>query len=185
MSLKNFSKDDHAFLSPSKYHWIYYDDNKLITSWQNYRAAQRGTELHDLAAKNIAYGVKLARSKATLNAYVNDAIGFGMTPEMRLYYSDNCFGTSDAVSFDQRKKLLRIHDLKTGATPAHMEQLYIYAALYCLEHGIDPIDISMETRIYQSDDVQIETPSGNEIREVANAIIHADKVVEKLKAEEA
>lgn len=185
MNLKNSSPDDHAFLSPSKYHWLYYDDEKLINSWRNYRAAQRGTELHAFAADAIGYGVKLSRSKATLNSYVNDAIGYGMKPEHRLYYSDNCFGTSDALLFDEKKKLLRIHDLKTGTTPAHMEQLYIYAALYCLEHGIDPVKIDIETRIYQSDDVITDTPTGNQIREVADIIRHHDKVIEKLKTEEA
>ena len=49
-----------------------------------------------------------------------------MTPEQILYYSDNCFGTADAILF--RNNFLRIHDLKTGKIPAHMEQLEIYAS---------------------------------------------------------
>jgi hypothetical protein len=31
--------------------------------------------------------------------YVNDAIGYQMTPEQPIYYSENCVGTADAISF--------------------------------------------------------------------------------------
>ena len=86
--------------------------------------------------------------------YVNDAIGFKLRPEQILYYSPNCFGTADAI--DLRGDLLRIHDLKTGKVPAHIEQLMIYAALFCLEYGIKPSDIDTELRIYQGDDILVE-----------------------------
>lgn len=122
----------HAFLGASKYHWINYTDDKLAESYQNFLAVQRGTELHAFAAQAIRHGIKLQKSAKTLNMYVNDAIGFKMTPEQVLYYSENCFGTADAISF--RNDFLRIHDLKTGTVPAHMEQLRIYAALFCLEY---------------------------------------------------
>jgi hypothetical protein len=125
-------KGFHAFLSASSYHWLNYTEEKLITAYTNALAKERGTELHDFAAKAIELRQKLQASKKTLNMYVNDAIGFRMIPEQVLYYSDNCFGTADAISF--RKNFLRIHDLKTGATPAKMEQLMIYAALFCLEY---------------------------------------------------
>ena len=100
-----------------------------------------------LRAQCIMLNQKLPKSKQTLNMYVNDAIGFKMTPEQILYYSDNCFGTADAILF--RNNFLRIHDLKTGKIPAHMEQLEIYAALFCLEYKVKPADIEMELRIYQ------------------------------------
>lgn len=118
----------HAFLGASKYHWINYDASKVAASYRNYLATLKGTELHDFAARCIKLGQKLPKSKKTLNMYVNDAIGYRMTPEQVLYYSDNCFGTADSISF--KDSLLRIHDLKTGVTPAHMEQLEIYAALF-------------------------------------------------------
>ena len=140
----------HAFLGASKYHWINYDEDKLIETYNRAMAVQRGTELHDLAARCIKLGQKLPKSKKTLNMYVNDAIGYRMTPEQILYYSPNCFGTADAVSFSNN--LLRIHDLKTGMTPAHMEQLVIYASLFCLEYRVRPGEINFELRIYQSDD---------------------------------
>lgn len=108
----------HAFLGASKYHWINYDEDKVATAFRNHIATQRGTELHDLAARLILLRQKLPKSQKTLNMYVNDAIGYKMTPEQMLYYSENCFGTADAISFKQN--VLRIHDLKTGEIPAHM-----------------------------------------------------------------
>ena len=148
-------RGQHAFLSASKYNWINYDPDKLAVVYTNFMATQKGTELHEFAAKCIELGQKLPRSKKTLNNYVNDAIGFRMTPEQVLYYSDNCFGTADAICF--RDDILRIHDLKTGAIPAHMKQLLIYDALFCLEYRIKPEKIQIENRIYQSDDILIAT----------------------------
>ncbi len=141
----NFNKHSnlegqHAFLGASKYHWINYSEDKVAESYSRFLATQKGTQLHEFAAQCIRLGQKLPKSKKTLNAYVNDAIGFKMTPEQILFYSDNCFGTADAIAF--RGDLLRIHDLKTGAIPAHMEQLEVYAALFCLEYKIKPLSIA-------------------------------------------
>ena len=183
----NFNKHSnlqgmHAFLVASKYSWLNYDDDRLRASWQNSLAVKRGTELHDLAAKCIKLNQRLPRTDKTLNMYVNDAIGFKMTPEQPLYYSENCFGTCDAISF--RKDQLRIHDLKTGATPAHMEQLLIYNALFCLEYGIKPSDINSELRIYQADDIIGYIPEPDEIVHIMDKIIYFDKLITSLKAEE-
>ena len=172
----------HAFLGASKYHWINDDTDKLISRYMSYLAVERGTELHELAFNLIRLNVKLPRSKKTLNQYVNDAIPYRMTPEQPLYYSDNCFGTADCISF--RNNILRVHDLKTGATPAHMEQLRIYAALFCLEYNYEPKDISIELRIYQSDTVTVETPEPEAIKAIMDIIIAADRTVDKLRQEE-
>ena len=75
----------HAFLSASKYHWINYDESKLTEAYFKYLAIQKGTKLHDIARQLIEEGIKLPKSKKTLNMYVNDAIGFKMTPEQPLY----------------------------------------------------------------------------------------------------
>lgn len=174
-------KGQHAFLGASKFHWLNYDENKLITTFMNAKAVEKGTELHEFAARCIELGQNLPKSQKTLNMYVNDAIGFKMTPEQVLYYSDNCFGTADTISF--RKKLLRIHDYKSGVTPAHMEQLYIYAALFCLEYKIDPTDIEYELRIYQSNEITQENPEGELISEVMEKIVYFDSIIEKLKRE--
>ena len=169
----------HAFLGASKYHWINYDDAKLDESFRKYRAAQRGTRLHDLAREHIELGIKMPKSKKTLNMYINDAIGYKMTPEQVLYFSDNCFGTADAISF--RHNLLRIHDLKTGEIPAHMEQLEIYAALFCLEYQTQPSTIDMELRIYQNDEIVVFNPTVEDIAPIMDKIITFDKRIQQLK----
>ena len=174
-------RGSHAFLGASKYHWINYDDAKLIDSYRKFLAVQKGTELHDFAATCIKLGQKLPKSPKTLNSYVNDAIGFKMTPEQVLYYSDNCFGTADAIIF--RNNLLRIHDLKTGVTPAHMEQLEIYAALFCLEYNKKPGEIEMELRIYQNNEIVVHHPTADDILPIMDKIVTFDKIIEKLKME--
>ena len=172
----------HAFLGASKYHWLGYDEKKLIDVYRSSLAAMEGTAAHDFAATCIRRGQRLPKTSKTLNMYVNDAIGFRMEPEVPLYYSRNCFGTTDAIVF--HNKLLRIHDFKSGVTPAHMEQLDIYAALFCLEYQIDPSDIDIVERIYQSNKIIENVPSAMDIREVSNKIIAFDKVIEKLRMEE-
>lgn len=169
----------HAFLGASKYHWINYDETKLEETYKRYLATQRGTRLHEFAKECIELGVKLQRSKKTLNMYVNDAIGYKMTPEQVLYFSDNCFGTADAISF--RNNLLRIHDLKTGEIPAHMEQLEVYAALFCLEYHMQPSKIGMELRIYQNDEIVIHQPTVEDIVPIMDKIITFDKRLQELK----
>jgi hypothetical protein len=166
----------HAFLGASKYQWINYSDDKLIQTYDNMLAVQRGTELHALAEQCIRLRQKL-QGKGTLASYVNDAIGFGMTPEVVLYFSDVCFGTADSIKFDEKKKFLRIHDLKTGVTPAHMEQLQVYAALFCLEYHFKPSDIQMELRIYQNNEVQIFEPSVEHIAPIMDKAISFTKKI--------
>lgn len=172
----------HAFLGASKYHWINYDEEKIAESYSNFLATQRGTVLHNFAADCIRLGQKLPKSKKTLNMYVNDAIGYKMIPEQKLYYSENCFGTADAITF--RNNLLRIHDLKTGVTKAHMQQLIIYAALFCLEYRIKPADIGIELRIYQMNEIEILEPEVDTIVPIMNKIISFDKVIKQIKEQE-
>lgn len=172
----------HAFLGASKYHWINYSDEKIAESYSKHLATLKGTELHEFAANAIRLGIKLPKSKKTLNMYVNDAIGFNMTPEQPLYYSDNCFGTADSICF--RDNLLRIHDLKTGATPTHMEQLMIYTALFCLEYKMKPGNIGIELRIYQNDEILYHQPTAEDIAPIIDKIITFDKIISKLKIEE-
>jgi hypothetical protein len=105
-----------------------------------------------------------------------------MEPEVGLVYSKRCFGTADAISV--KNDLLRIHDLKTGVTKAHMEQLYIYAALYCLEYNIRPGDLRFETRLYQNDEVFVSNPTAEDIAPIMSNIIHKDKILEQLAEDE-
>ena len=171
----------HAFLSPSQYHWVNYDPEKLAERYFNSKAAERGTELHEFAAMAIKLGRKQPKNRDTLNMFVNDAIGYMMKPEQPLYYSDNCFGTADAISF--HKNLLRIHDLKTGITPASMIQLEVYASLFCLEYGKDPGKIGICLRIYQLNEKDELEPHPEDIREIMDRIVEFDAVIEKLKKE--
>lgn len=167
----------HAPFGASKHSWLRYDDEKIMSYYQNLKAIEIGTKLHSWAQHTIELGIKQPRSKKTIYAYVNDAIGFRMDPEVLLFYSPRFFGTADAISY--RKGLLRIHDLKTGKRPASMEQLIIYAALFCLEYHVKPAEIKMELRIYQNDDVEICEPKAEDISQIMNKIIHLDKLLEQ------
>lgn len=175
-------KGSHAFLSPSKVYWLNYDDDKLRSAYYNAQAAQRGTEDHAFAALCIERGQKLPKSNKTLNMYVNDAIAFKMRPEQILYYSPYCYGSADTIIF--RRNMLRIHDLKTGMTPAHMEQLRIYDALFCLEYNIKPTTIDHELRIYQSNDILAENPDPEEIVDIMNNIVRKDRLLRKMQLKE-
>ncbi len=183
----NFNKHSnyeglHAFLGASKYHWINYDEDKIVDSYVKSVAARKGTELHEFAAQCIRLNQKLPKSRKTINMYVNDAIGFKMIPEQVLLYSDNCFGTADAISF--RDNMLRIHDLKTGTIPAHIEQLEIYAALFCLEYKIKPSTIDMELRIYQNNEVLYHIPEVDDIVQIIDKIVSFDKLLNKVREQE-
>ena len=171
----------HAFLSASQYHWVNYTEERLEERLFTALAAARGTELHEFASDAIRLGIKLQGSKTTLSMYVNDAIGFRMTPEQVLYYSDNAFGTTDAISFSRGK--LRIHDLKTGVTKASMTQLKVYVALFCLEYSMKPSEFKTQLRIYQNDDILEEIPEIDEIVQIMDRIITFDKRIEMIKAE--
>ena len=172
----------HAPFSASSSAWLRYDDNKALEVYQNKKAAEMGTRLHAWAKETIDLRIKQPRSKKTIYAYVNDAIGFKMSTEVVLYYSDRFFGTADAISF--RKNMLRIHDLKTGKTPVHMEQLEVYAALFCLEYKIRPGDIDMELRLYQNDEVIVHKPTAEDILPIMDKIVHLNKMLEEVDVEE-
>ena len=196
----------HAFLSPSKYSWLNYDQEKLETAYRRQYANTIGTILHDLAHRCILNKVKLSKSDRhlvllalldngvpqglidandileTLSPFVNDALGFRMETEQVLYYSENAFGTADAICF--RDNTLRIHDYKSGIAPVHMDQLYIYAALFCLEYDKKPEQIQIELRIYQSGEALVDKPSPEVIRAIMNKIVDSDRFLRKLKDKE-
>ena len=119
----------------------------------------------------------------TLSLYINECIGFRMDPEVILYYSDNCFGTADAISFSN--KVLRISDLKTGDMPSHMEQLFTYAALFCLEYHFKPSELKIETRLYQYGAVTeaIDIPPAV-IMPIMDQIVLSDKFLKQIKGGE-
>lgn len=171
----------HAFLSASNYHWINYTDEKMDRRYVAALAAVRGTELHKFAHDAIRLGIKLPATKKTINMYVNDAIGYRMSSEVVLYYSDNCFGTCDTIQFKRNK--LRVHDLKTGLTQTSEKQLEVYSALFCLEYGFKPHAIDIELRIYQSDDVRIYEADPDVIAHIMDRIVTFDKRINALRME--
>ena len=173
---------EHAFLGGSKYHWINYSEEKVAEAYINFLAIQKGTILHDFASQCISLGQKLPKVSKTLNMFVNDAIGYRMTPEQVLFYSENSFGTADAISF--RNGLLRIHDLKTGVTPGHFEQLEVYAALFCLDYKTKPGEIDIELRIYQNDQIDIRRAQADEIVPIVDKIISFDRIINRIKEQE-
>lgn len=173
----------HAPFGASQSAWLRYDDEKILSVYSNMKTKEMGTRLHAWAKETIDLGIKQPRSKKTIYAYVNDAIGFKMDTEVVLFYSPRFFGTADAICF--RNNTLRIHDLKTGVTKVHIEQLMIYAALFCLEYKIKPVNIDIELRIYQSDEVLYHNPTPESISAIMDRIIYLDKLLEKVDYEEA
>ena len=173
----------HAPFGASQSAWLRYDDEKILATYNNTKAKEMGTRLHAWAKETIDLGIKQPRSKKTIYAYVNDAIGYKMDTEVVLFYSPRFFGTADSICF--RNGTLRIHDLKTGVTKVHMEQLMIYAALFCLEYKIKPTDIEIELRIYQSDEILYHNPPAEDIKSIMDRIIYLDKMLERLDCEEA
>lgn len=171
----------HAIFPASQSSWLRYDDNKALEVYANRKAAERGTKLHEWAKTTIDLGIKQPKSKKTIYQYVNDAIGFKMDTEVVLFYSERFFGTADAISF--RNNVLRIHDLKTGKSPVHMEQLMVYAALFCLEYNYKPHQIEIELRIYQNDEILYHKPEVDEIVPIMDKIIHLDKLFKKMEEE--
>lgn len=198
-------KGKHAILAPSQPHWLNYSEDDLYKKFVSTYAQSMGTLLHDLAETLIRNSIKLKKTDKTVVLvhllkndiprsaididriynnfmnYVNDAIGFKLTPEQPLVYSEYCFGTADAISF--RNNLLRIHDYKSGTMPAKMEQLMVYAALFCLEYKFKPGEIEMELRIYQNDEIIFHNPTADDIAPIMDTIIHSDKMIREMNGE--
>lgn len=195
----------HALLAPSQPYWLRYSEEELFQKFVSNYAQSMGTLLHGLAETLITHGIKLKKTDKTVvmvhllgngipgaaididriysnfMTYVNDAISFRMTPEQPLVYSEYCFGTADAICF--RNNLLRIHDYKSGTTPAKMEQLMVYAALFCLEYKFKPGEIETELRIYQNDEIVFHNPKADEIAPIMDIIISHDKYYADLNGE--
>jgi hypothetical protein len=153
----------------------------LAERWTAAQAATYGIAQHAYAQGEIQAG-RLSSHVGTLGMYINDAIRYRMNCEQVLFYSENCFGTADAISF--RYRTLRIFDLKTGVVPGSVHQLEIYAALFCLEYDIDPFKINIELRIYQADEVIVYDADPEDIAFIMEKIQEFDQQIEQLKIEE-
>lgn len=171
----NFSKNSkligqHAFLSPSNYHWLDYPEDKLRRVYFEKQNARLGDEYHAYAQRAIDLKIKQADNGTTLSTYINDAIGYRMEAEVPLFYSIDCFGTCDAIGF--RDNILRISDLKTGKHPADMKQLLIYAGIFFFEYAeiTTPEKTQVILRIYQNDAIQELQPDVPELLSVMSRI---------------
>ena len=196
----------HALLSPSQPYWLEYTDEQLHQKFKSAYAQDVGTSLHELAETLISERIRLKKADITVPIvhllrngipraavdmeylypnfmrYVNDAIGYRMIPEQILYFSDECFGTADAIAF--RNNFLRIHDYKSGMTKAKMEQLLIYSALFCLEYNYKPGELNgIELRIYQNEEVACFEPTVEDIVPIMDKIRTSTKFTQKIKME--
>jgi hypothetical protein len=105
-----------------------------------------------------------------------------MHAEIVLFYSPNAFGTVDAIAYRHRR--LRISDLKTGATRTSEHQLEVYAALFCLEYGIDPRSMrDIELRIYQDGTVRLYPGDPIQIKGIMDKIVMFDGILDQLREE--
>lgn len=184
-------RDKHAFLSPSKGSWLRYDSKKLVENYFSEQSKERGTALHKLAHNFIEESKKsykfngtiyrMEYNDQTLNSFVNDVLDANMESEMELYYSQWCFGTADAISY--KKKELRIYDLKTGVTPANIDQLKIYAAIWFLQYGKEnrctPKSVNIILRIYQNDEIVEYIPEAEEIMEIMDTIVDFSNIIDE------
>lgn len=174
----------HAFLSPSNYHWLDYPEDKLRRVFFERQQARLGDEYHAYAQRAIELKIRQADNGTTLSMYINDAIGFRMEAEIPLYYSEDCFGTTDAIGF--RDNVLRISDLKTGRNPASMKQLLIYAGIFFFEynHVAHPQDVRTILRIYQNDAIVELEPDTAELLLVMSAIKTQAELIKYLREED-
>ena len=178
----------HSFLSPSKYHWINYDDEKIVASYDKHMTAALGTRLHAWAAETIKLGLSQPDNSKTINMYVNDCIGYRMSVEVPLVYTGNAFGTADAIKFEPNpdkespfKNLLRIFDLKNGESRTSEHQLECYAALFCLEYRVKPMEIEYDLRIYQQDEIQMFETDPEDIVYIMDRYVVANRLIESMK----
>lgn len=206
---KDIPAGAHAILSPSKSSWTNYDsEEKLFNLVSASYAQEIGTLLHQLAATAIKHKVKIPKVAAkpiimlwllandiprgiiqpdkyvnNFVSYINDAIGFDMKAEVPLKYSNNAFGTADAIRFNDKKMQLRIHDYKSGVTKPCLRQLEVYAAYFCLEYHIKPKDIQIELRIYYQDEIIVGLPTAADIVPLMEKVKAYDKFISHLKGE--
>lgn len=113
---------------------------------------------------------------STVKTYINDCVALKMDTEVLVDFSDNFFGTADAIRFDG--KALKVFDLKTGSSPAKIEQPLIYACLYLLKYRLAAESISVEVRIYQNNDILRAIPEPNDLIPIMNKIIHFDSIMD-------
>lgn len=175
----------HAYLSASKHSWLNYDDDHLEQVYRNQLMKVRGTQMHAFAQMANQLGLSMPQSHMTIYSFINDGLAYDMQSEVLLYYSPRCYGTADLIGFDEKQKLLRIFDLKTGNIDVtDYGQLHIYAALFCLEYSKNPKNLKFDLRFYQNDEIRIEDDTDPEtIQVIMNKIMHFDDIISSMEDE--
>lgn len=138
----------HATFSPSDKTWLNYDREKIRQRVVAARAVQRGTELHELAEHCIRMKTPLDPSNGVISTYVRDCIEYDMNTEVQMMYSEDIGGTADALHYDQAANRLYVFDLKTGDRKTSINQVIIYAALWCLTNYHNALSMTFDLRIY-------------------------------------
>lgn len=199
----------HAFLGASKSGWLRKSPDELFRAYARTYITTIGTAIHDIARKHIkhSFPVTLDDKNSVLLSlvedykiplqiidaavdfasvfdnfmiYVNDCIDYDMVPEQILYYSYNCFATTDAINrLDDimENSIVRVSDLKTGTTPVHKEQIFVYMSLVCLEYNLRPGELEFVGKIFQNGEIQEYNPTGVEIAEIMDTIVMADNII--------
>lgn len=199
---------EHSLLSPSQPSFLNLDDEGLLNRYMKSYATEAGTILHKYAEDLIRTRFKLENNRTekkhvqfelarhyipnsvididavfpVLRAYVNDGIGFAMIPEKKLVCDPVIlFGTADTICF--RDNHLRIHDLKTGTSKVKMEQLLIYAALFCIDYEVNPDEIDIDLRIYQTgqEDVICYKPTKEEMHELIHKLLYDVEYIKQIR----
>lgn len=162
----------HAVFSPSEKYWVNYDRARIIQRYDQVIAIERGTALHELAAKCIDLKIHLDPCEGVIATYVSDCISYKMDTEVELVFTNEINGTADAIRYDRESNTLYVFDLKTGSTKASLVQVMIYAALWCCVHNRDPLTLSYDLRIYHNQyPEKIDTESDPQLGERINDII--------------
>lgn len=207
---RDFPTGSHALFSPSQPSWVNdKEPEDVFKRCASANASTIGSIVHEEACECIQTKTKYTKKEAVkvltkrlvLNKisrsvfdpeflagnfvnYVNDAIGYDMEPEKPLVYSKWCAGWADAIAFDEKKRILRIHDLKTGVIPAKFLQLELYAGLFFLEYGnvldVNPGNVSIELRIFQGGEVNEEFPTAEVIVPLMDSIIWHTKIMHSI-----
>lgn len=197
----------HSILSPSKWQWLNDDEESLRRRIVSSYAPMVGTIIHDYACERIETGLKLQRNDKksiifellrkdvprfvvsdldmntvfeNLYNYINDCIGYRMSPEVGLGVSDYGFGHTDCIGYSEKENMLRIFDLKTGKIPAHIEQLLVYVAYFCIEYSKKPYEFDAELRIYQNNEIIFHKPSPDEIAPIIDNINSKNNYITRL-----
>ena len=155
---------------------IYKDIETHIFEKNSFTDSKTGERITSNFGRTLLFFMKYVPEETfgTIKSYINDCIAFKMETEVRVEFSENFFGTADAIRFDGKN--LKVFDLKTGATPGKIEQPIIYACLYLLKYHIAVESVSVEARIYQNNDILGATPDTSELIPIMNKIIHLDNL---------